>query len=273
VAADRAAKISRSYMSKDRSEVVVVIWDPLACTNLRREHTRILGVSPSWGHLPFGSILTYTPLVIVAPVAFQDEQELPTGLRSLKKVKTRLAIEDAALDLFEERGFEATTVEQIAERAEVSTTTFFRYYPTKAEIVLNDYTHQLPALRQAIVERPEAESDLTAVRCAVESAWVGAIDTERTAAKARAVASSPVLRGMGFERGLGWQDAVCHALAERRGLREPDSECAVAAVTALGVLGVAVDRWIAGSCEGDLNDEIDRCFDVMMALCATWVDR
>ena len=85
------------------------------------------------------------------------------GLRERKKVKTRLAIEDAALALFEERGYEATTVDEIADRAEVSTTTFFRYFPTKADVLLGDHGIQLPAIRQTIVDRPASENDLVAI--------------------------------------------------------------------------------------------------------------
>lgn len=65
--------------------------------------------------------------MISSQVAFRQDAPQPAGLRSRKKVKTRLAIEDAALALFEAHGYEATTVEEIAELAEVSTTTFFRY--------------------------------------------------------------------------------------------------------------------------------------------------
>ena len=111
-------------------------------------------------------------MVIPAEVVFRSDLEPAdgNGLRSRKKARTRVAIEDAALELFEERGYEATTVEEIAARAEVSTTTFFRYFPTKAEVLLSDHGEQLPALHRAIVERPSAESDLVAVQRAVQRA-------------------------------------------------------------------------------------------------------
>ena len=154
--------------------------------------------------------------MISAQVALRQDDELPAGLRPRKKLKTRLAIEDAALALFDEHGYDATTVEQIAELAEVSTTTFFRYFPSKAEVVLSHYPEQLPALRQAIIDRPASESDLTAVRRALQSSWVEAIDAQRTARKARTIATSPLLRGLSFERGLGWADTLKDA-ARRNG--------------------------------------------------------
>ncbi|HUJ75276.1 MAG TPA: TetR family transcriptional regulator, partial [bacterium] len=62
----------------------------------------------------------------------------PTGLRERKKAKTRAVIQQHALRLMKEQGYQATTVEQIAEAAEVSPSTFFRYFPTKEDVVLYD---------------------------------------------------------------------------------------------------------------------------------------
>ena len=62
----------------------------------------------------------------------------PDGLRERKKAKTRAAIRQHALRLFREQGYSATTIEQIADAAEVSPATFFRYFPTKEDVVLQD---------------------------------------------------------------------------------------------------------------------------------------
>src|SRR5262245_66130593 len=103
-----------------------------------------------------------TSMIPAQVVAFRQtvDDPKPEGLRARKKAKTRLAIEDAALALFDEQGYEATTVEEIAARAEVSTTTFFRYFPSKAEVLLDDHAQRLPALHEAILERPVGEHDL-----------------------------------------------------------------------------------------------------------------
>src|ERR1700759_2143624 len=93
----------------------------------------------------------------------------PAGLRERKKARTRAAIRQEALRLFREQGYQATTVEQIAAAAEVSPSTFFRYFPTKEDVVLQDDmdTRMVEALeRQPADLRPP-----TAVRAAVRDAF------------------------------------------------------------------------------------------------------
>src|SRR6201992_3657686 len=79
----------------------------------------------------------------------------PAGLRERKKARTRATIRQEALRLSREQGYQATTVEQIAAAAEVSPSTFFRYFPTKEDVVLQDdmETRLAEALEQLHAQR------------------------------------------------------------------------------------------------------------------------
>jgi AcrR family transcriptional regulator len=208
-----------------------------------------------------------TVMDVSAQVMLTPDPVLEPGLRERKKIRTRLAIEDVALSLFEEQGYEATTVEEIAARAEVSTTTFFRYYPTKAEILLGDHGLQLPALLQAIVDRPSAENDLEAFRLAVQQEWVAAVDATRTARKARIVATSDLLSGLSFHRGHRWLYGIVDALSQRNSRSADDERNSLAARVGLEALASAVDRWIADDCAGALSEYVDTSFSRMAVVC------
>src|ERR1051325_569606 len=89
------------------------------------------------------------------------------GLRERKKAKTRWTIQENAFRLFAEQGYEATTVEQIAEAAEVSPSTFFRYFPSKEEVVLQDDFD--PVIYEVLVAQPAELSPMEAVRRTIVS--------------------------------------------------------------------------------------------------------
>ncbi len=192
---------------------------------------------------------------------------VPKGLRSRKKQKTRREIENAALELFADQGYEATTVDQIAERAEVSKATFFRYFGTKGEVILGDAGDQYSQLQKAIIERPPGEDDLSAVRIAIQNDWAHTLDAERTLRQARAAGSSPLLRGICSDLSMRWQAAISVALAQRHGLDAPDRRCALVAITAFGVLSNGVNTWLRDGCSGDLGATIDQGFQLLGHLC------
>ena len=93
------------------------------------------------------------------------DADRPIGLRERKKARTRAAIREHALRLFREHGYGATTVEQIAEAAEVSPATFYRYFPTKEDVVLQDDFDVLTM--DAFEAQPPTLSPIAAVRAAM----------------------------------------------------------------------------------------------------------
>src|SRR4029079_13738632 len=79
-------------------------------------------------------------------------QEL--GRRERKKLATRRALEESAMRLFTDKGFDGTTVEEIADAADVSARTFFRYFATKDEVLFGDHEPRLEAMRALLEQRP-----------------------------------------------------------------------------------------------------------------------
>jgi AcrR family transcriptional regulator len=90
------------------------------------------------------------------------------GLRERKKEQTRRAIEDAAFRLFEERGYPATTVADIAEAADIAPRTFFAYFPSKEAVVFGDFDETFATLEERLRDRPEGETTFEGLRT-----WIG----------------------------------------------------------------------------------------------------
>ncbi|MEU8081907.1 TetR family transcriptional regulator [Catellatospora citrea] len=89
--------------------------------------------------------------------------------REQHKQHTRVALEDAALALFAQQGYEQTTVEEIAAEAGVSVRTFFRYYSSKQHVLFGDVAHErVDRMRRALAARPAAEAPLESVRAVLD---------------------------------------------------------------------------------------------------------
>jgi AcrR family transcriptional regulator len=102
-------------------------------------------------------------------VAASDPDRPRPGLRERKKARTRAAIQREALRLFREQGYEATTIEQIAEAAEFSPSTFFRYFPTKEEVVMYDDLD--PLVIAAFEAQPRELSPVAALRASIRQVF------------------------------------------------------------------------------------------------------
>lgn len=123
----------------------------------------------------------------------EDGQSAP-GLRERKKAKTRAAIQRHALQLFREQGYEATTVEQIAEAAEVSPSTFFRYFRTKEDVALYDDLD--PLFIAAFEAQPAELSPVQAMRRALRQVFANmpVEAAERQWERGRLILTVPELR-------------------------------------------------------------------------------
>ncbi|MDT0321620.1 acyl-CoA-like ligand-binding transcription factor [Streptomyces millisiae] len=188
-----------------------------------------------------------------------------TGLRERKKIRTRQAIRRAAYRLFEERGFDATRVDEIAEAAEVSPSTVFRYFPTKEDIVLSD--EEDPVIEAALRARPADEPPLTALRAALHDVmaelWRQPEAVTELRQRMRLVASVPAIRARMHES-IGKSGDVLHgAIAERTGRARGDLEIRILTGAVLGALTEALLHWTEEGLEDDLMDVLDRSFRVL----------
>ncbi|SDS53215.1 TetR family transcriptional regulator [Microlunatus soli] len=157
-------------------------------------------------------------------------------------------LQQAALDLFAEQGYEQTTVNQIAHRAGLTTRTFFRYFADKREVLFAGEEALPPMATQAITEPPAALSPLQVIEQALRS-FSGTIFQGRSISyvrKRRAViAADPSLRERELRKLADLRDAIGEGF-RLRGL--DDVAALLAAETALTVFTVSVRRWLG---EGD----------------------
>jgi AcrR family transcriptional regulator len=133
------------------------------------------------------------------------------GLRERKKQKTRDTIIKVALDLFAERGYEQTTIADIAEAAEVSPRTIFAYFPSKEDIVFCDFPEIQERLAQALRERPDGATALDALRDFIAGSM--APDGNEVLRK-RILASDETLRGAKRARFAPFEQLMVEAIAD-----------------------------------------------------------
>ena len=186
-----------------------------------------------------------------------ETDEPRPGLRERKKAKTRLAIQEQALRLFREQGYPATTVDQIAEAAEVSPSTFFRYFPTKEDVVLYDAFD--PAIIEAIRAQPANISPISAIRTGIRLG-LGQAPRDQLAQqdeRAALILSVPEVRMRMLDEFARTTLLFSEVIAERVG-RKPDDIAVRALVGA--VMGVGLATWFsdAGALTDDYLTSLDR---------------
>ncbi|MGW5754871.1 acyl-CoA-like ligand-binding transcription factor [Nocardia rhamnosiphila] len=140
-----------------------------------------------------------------------------TGLRELKKERTRLAIQEAALRLFARDGYENTTVKQIAAAAEVAERTFFRYFPTKEDVVAWD-TLDL-SFAERFHAQPATVGAFEAVRATLKETFTDLPPPEQRRLRERVVlmTSVPPLRAMLLDQLVGTGHTIAQLVADRTG--------------------------------------------------------
>ncbi|WP_410092190.1 TetR/AcrR family transcriptional regulator [Streptomyces sp. uw30] len=185
------------------------------------------------------------------------------GLRERKKIKTRTAIRDATYALIKEQGYDATTIEQIAERAEVSPSTVFRYFPTKEDIVLTDEYDAI--LLDELRKRPADEPWMQSLRYVMRLAITAATEEEPEAIKLRShlLVQVPAVRSRMLESMSVTGRMLSEAVAERTGLAQDSFEARVFTMSLIGGLAEISLYWAENDFRDDLGDLLDRALDVI----------
>ncbi len=185
------------------------------------------------------------------------------SLRERKKIKTRIAIRDATYALVGEQGYEATTVEQIAERAEVSPSTVFRYFPTKEDIVLTDELD--PVLLAELRKRPADEPWPQSLRYVMKRAISAALgeEPETVRLRSRLLAEVPAVRARMRESMSVTGRMLAEAVAERTGVERDSLEARVSTMSFIGGLTEIFLYWAENGFEDDLHHLLDRALDVI----------
>jgi AcrR family transcriptional regulator len=183
-------------------------------------------------------------------------------LRERKKAKTRAAIREHAMRLFMAQGYADTTVDQIADAAEVSPSTFFRYFPTKEDVVLGDDYDAL--MVESFRAQPAGLTPIQAIRAAMRATFSDMSDEalahERD--RMRLVKAVPELRAAAMDDYTRSMRMLAELLAERLG-RDPD-EFGVQ-VFAGAVVGVALAAMQSdlGQSADDFTSVLDRGFELL----------
>jgi len=182
-----------------------------------------------------------------------------TGLRELKKTRTRASIREHALRLFREQGYTATTVEQIAAAAEVSPSTFFRYFPTKEDVIWQDDMDT--RMVEAFERQPPELSPIAAMRAAVREMM--ASYTEEDFAQLRETSALavtvPEVRAKAIDEFARTIQVVAVAIGKRAGRPADDIRVRAMAGAVIGVIMAITLPW--ESWTGDSWLSIDESFE------------
>jgi TetR/AcrR family transcriptional regulator, regulator of mycofactocin system len=193
--------------------------------------------------------------------------EAPAGLREQKKAEARVAIVAAALRLFQKRGFADVTIDEIAELAHVSRRTFFRYFPTKEDVVLERRRQQLATFREALTTLEGSASEVVLEAFARVAADYQKNET-RILSERALLASARDLRVRDLEIDREFEREIVEAVVARTSRRANDQRAArFFAAAAMGVVRVVIDEWAEAGGRADIaalgRDALDAIVELL----------
>jgi AcrR family transcriptional regulator len=192
------------------------------------------------------------------------------GLRERKKQRTRCALIDSAFALFQRKGFDATTIDEIAEAVDVSPRTFFRYFASKEEVALSLLDEQLGVLVDLLAARPAEEPALTALHHAavdvIRACENGAngFDAAQYESMRLLLASSPALAAHSMEQGSARVMELARLIGIRMGVDHvTDPRPHLVASVGICAVQTAVSSWRGIDGHAKSSDLVDRAFQLI----------
>jgi AcrR family transcriptional regulator len=189
-------------------------------------------------------------------------------LRERKKLRTRRALADAALRLFAEKGFDATTIDELADQAEVSKSTFFRFFAAKEAVAIEAEVELWAAYLAALAECPFAGTVLAGLHDTLAAAVIGLDPSwdERFLATRRLIAGEPALLAYVQHYRATVQGQVADLLAARLGLDAGDLRLHILAELAVATWSIAGREWVRNGGRGGRKALINRFDDAVNAI-------
>lgn len=181
----------------------------------------------------------------------------PLGRRERKKAATRQAIADAALELFLEHGFDQVSVRDVAERADVSTTTLFAHFPGKEALVFDREADIDTELAAAVLERPAGQGVVEALRAHALTSWGQISSDPRWDRFAALINHTPALREYEERMWMRHADALGAVIAEELGREADDLACSALARFVLGARAQTTSR-------DDPRAAVETVFDLLI---------
>ena len=178
------------------------------------------------------------------------------GLRDRKRREMYRKLTEAGLKLFSEKGFEATTLDDIAGTAGIARRTFFNYFSSKEEIILH-WQNGLPdALYGEIIRRDKTETPFALVSEALMTMTIN-MSPDIAMLIARVTQSTEQLRLGDQMKFLKMEEAAHAALCELWPETEGVQALKIAAMAGVGAMRIAVDTWLSEACSKPLRQYLE----------------
>lgn len=211
--------------------------------------------------LSFSSVSIYTQCL----ENYTQEMLNHTSLRERKKAKVRDSLIQVSMKLFIEKGFEETTVDEIAEAAEVSRRSFFRYFPSKDLVVFPHQDIYLEYFRRLLAENRGQETAMDAIRRATMTmAEQYHAAREDHLIQQRIIQKSPTLIARGDKMDEDWEAIIAAELIARRGdSGMTDRRARFLAGAIMGLFKVILREWYQNDCRSDLKRMGEEAMSIM----------